>query len=153
MSTILQSLLGFLIDWVSKRMHLIMALSLCPLDRSKTFPSMKWNLEEVLEIEEHIKSTTSCQHPPLEDLVITSKSGSQISTPLLMSCQYGDLEAVKRIIEIWGVNVSTAAVTCTIWSYTRVEGVTPLFVAAFYHHSKIVKYLIEKGANVNSRTL
>jgi len=113
---------------------------------------MKWNLEEVVAIEEHIKTATSCQHPPLEDLVVTGISESQISTPLLMACQHGDLEAVKRIIEIWGVNVSTAAVTNTIWPYTRVEGVTPLFVAAFYHHSKIVKYLIDKGADINSRT-
>jgi len=124
----------------------------CPMDPSKTFTSMKWNLKEVKKIEYHVK-TSRCHHPPLQDLVVTGAYGNERSTPLLMACQHGDLKAVQRIVERWGIDVRSAAVHCCIdWPYTRVIGVTPLFVAAFFHHRKIVEYLVGKGANVNSRT-
>jgi len=118
---------------------------------------MKWNLKEVKEIEHHVKTSTNCQHPRLEDLVVTGLCENERSTPLLMACRHGDLEAVKRIVDVWGINVCTATVHChTPWPRLRIririEEVTPLFVAASNCHTKIVRYLVEKGANVNSRT-
>lgn len=112
---------------------------------------MKWSLKEVKEIENHIKTTTSCQHPPLEEIIVTGLQEYQRSTPLLMACKYGDLEAVKLIVEGWGINVCTPAVHCAVSPDRRLEGVTPLFIAAMQFHSKIVRYLVEKGASVSSR--
>lgn len=68
-----------------------------------------------------------------------------------MACKHGDLNAVKQIVEGWGIDVCTAAVHCAVSPDRRMEGVTPLFVAAVQSHSKIVQYLLEKGANVSSR--
>jgi len=114
---------------------------------------MKWNLKEVKKIEYHVKNASKrCQHPTLQDLVVKGLYEDERSTPLLMACQHGDLKAVKRIVERWRVNVSISAVHYANWPCSRLEGVTPLFVAAYYCHINIVRYLIEKGADVHSRT-
>ena len=111
---------------------------------------MKWTLEDVKAIENHLKTANSCSHPPLLDLVVAGLQEHHRSTPLLMACCNGDLEAVQRIVEVWGVNVCTAGVYPM--GRQLIEGVTPLFCAAMGCHSEIVRYLVEKGANVSSKT-
>jgi len=125
----------------------------CPLDPSTIFTSKIWTLNGVKEIESHIKTACSCPHgphPSLQDLVITGLEEFQRSTPLLMACLHGNLEAVKRIVEGWGINVCKTNVHPL--SGIPVEEVTPLFLAASKCHSNVVRYLLEKGASVSVRT-
>jgi len=112
-------------------------------------------LHQVIEIEDHISSSTSCHHPQLKDLVCNR------TTPLLLACSYGDLDAVQRIIEHWGVNVQASAIYCINpiadlpagWiCCEHFAGASPLFVAACNGHLDIVRYLVEKGADVNATT-
>ncbi len=100
-----------------KIQHIIMKKYVeCPMDPSKTFTSMKWNLKEVKKIEYHVKNASKrCQHPTLQDLVVKGLYEDERSTPLLMACQHGDLKVVKRIVERWSVNVSTSAVHYANW--------------------------------------
>jgi len=125
----------------------------CPLDPSTTFTSKQWTLEEVEEIENHVQTASSCPHgphPPLQDLVVTGLQEFQRSTPLLMACSHGDLEAVKRIVERWGINVCKANIHPIMG--IAVEEVTPLFLAASKWYRDIVRYLLQKGANVSAKT-
>jgi len=124
----------------------------CPLDPA-TFISKKWTLEEVIEIENHVHTASSCPHgphPSLQDLVVTGLEEHERSTPLLMACLHGDLEAVKRIAEVWGEDLN--ALNVYRMSGTLVDNVAPLFVAASKSYSNIVRYLLANGAHVSSRT-
>jgi len=124
----------------------------CPLDPSTTFTSKRWTLEEVKEIEAHVRTASSCPHgphPSLQDLGVTGLEEHERSTPLLMACLHGDLEAVKRI-EGWGVNLCKSNVHPILG--TLVDNVTPLFVAASKSYDNIVHYLLKNGAKVSSRT-
>jgi len=111
----------------------------------------KMNFARVQEIENHI-SSSSCIHPPLKSIVY--HGNLEGSTPLIQACHYGELDVVKHIVECWGVDVRAAATYYLEgpgpeW---KIDSATPLFVASFSGHSKIVRYLLEKGAPVNVRT-
>jgi len=128
----------------------------CPLDPSLV-PSMKWTLRDLEKIEKHLSTDTTCQHPPLKELVLTGPLDG--CTPLLMACSKGELSAVRHIIEVWKVDVHAAATyifsspnMVTQFIGNLIKGCTPLFVAASESHSKIAQYLIDKGADVSART-
>ncbi|GAA4270718.1 hypothetical protein GCM10022258_00110 [Aquimarina gracilis] len=59
--------------------------------------------------------------------------------PFCMAIVKGDLEAVKKMIEL-GSDVNE-----------RSEGMTPLMYAARYNRVDIIKVLVEKGANIKAR--
>lgn len=87
-------------------------------------------------------------HPALKDL---SLSGSlEGSTPLLVACEDGHLNAVRLMVESWEADVNRAGVYYR--EDTKIEGAFPLFVAASRGHDYIVRYLIQKGADVSART-
>jgi len=109
------------------------------------------------EIEHHCLSPNQCDHSPLKDLVLHGLADG--TTPLLLTCWYGDLSRVKHIIENWGVGFQAAGVyhhgspgRYGRFTYSRVESATPLFVAAYNGHLDIVKYLVGLGADVSSKT-
>ena len=68
----------------------------CPF---KPLTSISWmprmRLCQVIEIEKH-SSTSSCHHPPLKDVVFHGAMDG--TTPLLLACSHGDLDAVKHIV-------------------------------------------------------
>lgn len=80
----------------------------CHLDDPYEFVKrmLPLGLRQVQEIEDHIVSNTSYHqgeryhHPPLKDLVCCRGT-----KPLNLACQYGDLEAVKRIVAVWGASI------------------------------------------------
>jgi len=107
-------------------------------------------------IEEHI-STGECHHPPLKEVVFHGSLDG--TTPLLLACYYGDLDCVKRLVDIWLVDVNAPAVYYDDISNhyfcknsSHFKSATPLFVATFSGHAAIVRYLLEKGADVSSKT-
>lgn len=57
----------------------------------------------------------------------------------LWSLKNGDLEQVKEHVEKHGVDIND-----------RIDGRPPIHYAADYGQTDVVKYLIEKGADVNS---
>jgi len=112
-----------------------------------------------MEIEMHAVALNGhCPHPPLKELIF--KGVLKGSTPLILACHCGDFDSVEHIIEHWGADVNEAAVYFTdpLDCYNRqqysikIESATPLFVAASNGHTKIVRYLIGKGADVSART-
>ncbi len=119
----------------------------CPLDPSR-LEFMKWTCHDLREIEDHI-SAGNCPHPPLKHLVL--KGSLEGSTPLLLACQNGQLDSIKRIVKLWRVNVRSSGVYHGLWNM-RIEGATPIFVATVNCHIDIVRYLVKKGADVSSRT-
>jgi len=130
----------------------------CPL-KPQTF--LKWKqpimgLRHVQAIDDHILAK-NCFHPrPLKEF--TFNGSLQGGTPLLLACHYGEFDSVKHIVECWGVDVRAAAKyhlspsRAHIGYTAKIEKATPLFVAALQGHSKIVRYLLEKGAGVNVKT-
>jgi len=125
----------------------------CPLDPSTTFTSKRWTLEEIKEIEAHVRTSSSCPHgphPSLQELEVTGLEEHERSTPLLMACLHGDLKAVKRIVQGWKVNLYKG--NAIPMSGTLVHSVSPLFVAASKSFTNIVRYLMENGFLVSSRT-
>jgi len=120
----------------------------------KSVLSMK--LQNLKEIEDHF-STSDCPHPlDLKDFTFDGYTASG-TTPLILASQYGELDSVKHLVETWGVDVRTSAKyysdptqpgSCMI----QIKKATPLFVVAFYGHNHIVRYLLEKGADVSVRT-
>jgi len=110
----------------------------------------------VRAIDYHIE-TNNCPHPPLAEFVF--KGTLEGSTPLLLACHYGQFDSVKHIIERWGVDLNVAAnyyphpFRSPFFSMeSNIQNATPLFVAAFNGHRKIVRYLLEKGASINFNT-
>jgi len=76
------------------------------------------------------------------------------TSQLLITCEAGELDTVKIIIEGMDADVNaTAAYRFESAGKTiTMEEAPPLFVAAGNCNLEIAKYLIDKGANVNSRT-
>lgn len=76
-----------------------------------------------------------------------------ISVQLLEYCAIGDLNAVKIVAESSGFDVNATAThyygPAATLGINTIEWASPLFVAAGNCNFEIVKYLIEKGANVN----
>jgi len=116
---------------------------------------MKMGLNRVKAIESHV-SAGGCCNPSLKELVF--KGSLRGSTPLLLACADGNLIVVKRIIEEWGVDPRAAAtyhyqvVDGDMRSWESLEDATPLFVAALNGHDPVVRYLIEKGAEISAKT-
>jgi len=105
----------------------------------------------VKKIERHFSSSNYPLNPHLKHLIF-DVDNARGSTPLILACENGELDSVKRLIETWGVDVRTPA---NYYSHLLhrtgklFEKVTPLFVAAFFGHNQIVRYLLERGADVS----
>lgn len=109
-------------------------------------PTMNSRL--VRKIEEHFSRRIFLHASSLEDLVFDGDIKG--ASPLLLACKQGDLEVVKHIIESWRVDFQASAIFHLLpFSEIITIKATPLFVAALYGHSNIVRYLVDKGANVN----
>lgn len=114
-------------------------------------------LAHLKAIEEHVSVSCNCPHPPLKELVF----GDGIlkgSTPFLLACHFGELDSVKHMIKTWQVDVQAAGTyyldtTSLKKLKKRIERASPLFVAAFRGHSRIVSHLLEEGADVSARTV
>jgi len=72
-----------------------------------------------------------------------------------MACDRGNLDSVKHIVEKWQVDVNA---TGAYYIFNRPEfdlqalDASPLFVAAYQCHYEVVRYLVEKGANIFAET-
>jgi len=120
----------------------------CPLEPHAFAKVMlPLRLDQVRMMENHI--ATSCHHPPVREFICHGEIAG--TTPLLLACKYGQLDSVKRIVQVWGVDVQASAVY--FYRSIKIDAATPLFVAASNGHVEIVRYLIEKGANVAAQTV
>ena len=120
----------------------------CPFKSISVLQSqLPMKLHHLEEIENHATAAiSSCHHPSLNDVVFIGGS-----TPLIIACQFGQLDSVKHLIDIWKVNVNASATyfsdpALLNYSEIRIDEASPLFVAAFHGHSRVVRYLLEKGA-------
>jgi len=111
---------------------------------------MDIDLSLLLEVEEHVLSSDiNCPHAQLKDLNLSAPlEGSSL---LLLACDRGNLESVKRIVENWAIDAGTPAVYYTP-TKKKISEATPLFVAAYRGHLDIVKYLVGKGVDVSVQT-
>jgi len=124
---------------------------------------MPMQLDHVKNIEFHYSSNNCPLHPHLRDLIIDVHEAFG-TTPLIIACQLGELDSVKRLVETWGVDVRASAKYYSDSPHDdsrRIvfekatplfEKATPLFVAAFHGHNQIVRYLLKKGADVSAKT-
>jgi len=94
-------------------------LTQCPLDPFVMLQlETQMNLARVIEIEKHVSSGV-CIHPALKHLVL--HGSFEGSTPLLLACQEGHLDAVKHIVENWGTDLQTSARYYQHLDYKRVK--------------------------------
>jgi len=118
--------------------------------------AMSMKLQNLKEIEDHVWKS-DCPHPPnLKDFIFDGYTAFG-TTPLILACQYGKLDSVKYLIETWGVDLGALAKYYSQpfkshSSLIKIEKAAPLFVAAFHGYGQIVRYLLEKGADVSVRT-
>lgn len=114
----------------------------------------KMGLSQVKKIEAHVTSTkNSCCSLSLSDVLF--KGDLEGTTPLVLACHYGDLESVKQhIVECWGLDVNIPAVYYSkLYKYDiKINRATPLIAASFRYHAHVVRYLVEKGADVSAKT-
>jgi len=127
----------------------------CPFNNIEFVKSLlPMKLHKLEEIEKHATAASnSCSHHPLKDVVFVGGS-----TPLILACQFGELESVVKLIEDWGVDVEASAKyfsdpAILNSSKIRIGEANPLFVAAFHGHSRIVRYLLERGADVSVKII
>jgi len=129
----------------------------CPFENIDFFKSLlPMKPHHLKDIENHAsvfnnvnllkEASNSCSLHTPKDVVFVGGS-----TPLILACQVGKLDAVKHIIEVWGVDVNASATyfsdpAILNSSKIRIEEASPLFVAAFHGHSRIVSFLLERGA-------
>ena len=79
-------------------------------------------------------------------------------TLLMAVCEGGNLEAAKYLIESKGAELHAKTryfeATTTLFGSARAQegGLSPLFFAVQSGNSELIKYLISKGASVNSRS-
>uniref|UniRef100_A0A8D8XNC7 Protein fem-1 homolog CG6966 n=1 Tax=Cacopsylla melanoneura TaxID=428564 RepID=A0A8D8XNC7_9HEMI len=72
------------------------------------------------------------------------------ATPLIMACRNGHREIVEYLVRQCGADVEeTGAV---MFDHETVEGAPPLWCASAAGHLDIVRFLVEAGAQVNSKT-
>ena len=106
----------------------------------------------VKKIERHYSSSERLLHPHLKDLIINMNTYDRGTTPMIIACQFGELDSVKQLVETWGVDLHAPANYFSPNCYggtVKIGIVTPLFVAALHGHNQIVRYLLEKGADVS----
>jgi ankyrin repeat protein len=72
------------------------------------------------------------------------------ATSLIMSCKNGYLDVVEYLVDGCGANIEQTGLVN--FEGENIEGAPPLWCASAAGHLKIVKYLVSKGANVNSTT-
>lgn len=80
--------------------------------------------------------------------IITTKYNG--ATALIMSCRNGHYEVVEFLVESCGTSLEQSGLVN--FEGENIEGAPPLWCASAAGHLKIVKYLVSKGANVNSTT-
>jgi len=131
----------------------------CPLDPSTFLRKSEPFLGSIHlnAIEDHVSTCKSCPHPPLNQFVF-GEGPLKGSTPLLLACHFGKLLSVKHMIESWQVDVQASGTyylhPTSLTNFTTIEKASPLFVAAYRGHSRVVRYLLEQaGADVSARTL
>ncbi len=81
---------------------------LCPFSAIET---INWgSVEELRKIQLHIQQGNCFHlHPPLNQITLAYGYGPIISTPLLEACEKNNLDAVKMVVEEWGVDVNESA--------------------------------------------
>jgi ankyrin repeat protein len=72
------------------------------------------------------------------------------ATSLIMSCRNGHYEVVEYLVDYCYANLEQTGLVN--FEGENIEGAPPLWCASAAGHLKIVKYLVNKGANVNSTT-
>ncbi len=72
------------------------------------------------------------------------------ATSLIMACRNGHYEVVEYLIESCSANLEQSGLVN--FEGENIEGAPPLWCASAAGHLRIVKYLVSKGANVNSTT-
>lgn len=72
------------------------------------------------------------------------------ATSLIMACRNGHFEVVEYLVEHCNANLEQSGLVN--FENENIEGAPPLWCASAAGHLKIVKYLVSKGANVNSTT-
>jgi ankyrin repeat protein len=72
------------------------------------------------------------------------------ATSLIMACRNGHYDVVEYIVEHCNANLEQSGLVN--FEGENIEGAPPLWCASAAGHLKIVKYLVSKGANVNSTT-
>jgi len=107
------------------------------------------NPKELRKVERHIeKEECAHVHLPLKEVILHGPLEG--STPLAQACSGADeLEAVKIIIEEWGVDHDNSRATNQHPYDIFLEDNYPLLVALRNGNIEIAKYLVEKGADVN----
>ena len=80
-------------------------------------------------------------------IVSTKYNGA---TSLIMACRNGHYDVVEYLVEHCQSNLEQSGLVN--FEGENIEGAPPLWCASAAGHLKIVKYLVSKGANVNSTT-
>jgi len=119
----------------------------------------------MIKIENHIAAGNCPKvHLPLKDLATGVVLSNSNTSPFLWQCYMGELlTVVKRMIEVWRADIesrSSLSITEDISTWmgldltysTDLKGVTPLLAAALNNKIELVRYLIDKGADVSART-
>jgi len=131
--------------------------SCCPFEDLVKI-AVEWKSADLIRIQE-LHAASPCQHAPLKEIMLTGiryEQSCKIS-PLFIAIEEGDLEMIKLIIELWGVNIHAASLDTFLvkpphsMKLLTFENVSPLFAASLYKHFDIVSYLVEQhGVNISA---